>query len=277
MPCQLARAEILGAFFNAVFLIALCFSIVLEALTRFLDPPDIDNPQLILVVGVAGLLSNFVGFLVLHSGSKAARRASTASETEQRDTERSPLLDSTQATADVQPLNGAHDNHNHALRANLKSGLGGPNIGMKALILHVIGDALSNIGVIIAALVIWLTDWPGKLYCDPLISLLITVIILKTAIPLTRQTSRILLQAVPSDVNVEALRQDIEALESVLGCHHIHVWQLSESKTMASLHVNVRISGGDQSSAKYTKLINTIRECVNRHGIQEVTIQSDFS
>lgn len=211
---------------------------------------------------------------MLHSGAEASQGASTASENEQRDTERSPLLDS---SPNIQPLNGAHDNHNHTLKANLKSGLGGPNIGMKALILHVIGDALSNIGVIIAALVIWLTDWPGKLYCDPLISLLITVIILKTAIPLTRQTSRILLQAVPSDFNVEALRQDIEALESVIGCHHIHVWQLSESKTMASLHVHIRISDGNQSSAEYKGLMNRIRECVNGHGIQEVTVQSDFS
>lgn len=243
-------------------------------MTRFLDPPEIDNPKLILVVGVAGLLSNFVGFLVLHSGSEASRGEATASENEQRDTERSPLLDQ---APNIQPANGAHDNHNHTLKANLKSGLGGPNIGMKALILHVIGDALSNIGVIVAALVIWLTDWPGKVYCDPLISLFITVIILKTAIPLTKQTSRILLQAVPSDVDVEALRQDIETLESVLGCHHIHVWQLSESKTMASLHVNVRIAGGNQPNAEYTKLINRIRECVNGHGIQEVTVQSDFS
>ncbi|CRK11005.1 hypothetical protein BN1723_009212 [Verticillium longisporum] len=59
------RAEILGAFFNAVFLIALCVSIILEAISRFFDPPDIQNPQLILIVGSIGLASNLVGFLVL--------------------------------------------------------------------------------------------------------------------------------------------------------------------------------------------------------------------
>lgn len=59
------RAEILGAFANAVFLIALCVSICLEAIQRFLDPPEITNPLLILIVGSLGLASNFIGFFVL--------------------------------------------------------------------------------------------------------------------------------------------------------------------------------------------------------------------
>ncbi|KAJ2976989.1 hypothetical protein NQ176_g4627 [Zarea fungicola] len=59
------RAEILGAFFNAVFLIALCVSIILEALTRFVEPPEITQPKLILIVGSAGLFSNLLGFVVL--------------------------------------------------------------------------------------------------------------------------------------------------------------------------------------------------------------------
>ena len=62
---QWLRAEILGAFFNAVFLIALCFSIVLEAVTRLIDPPEINNPKLILIVGSLGLASNLAGFFVL--------------------------------------------------------------------------------------------------------------------------------------------------------------------------------------------------------------------
>ncbi len=50
-------------------------------------------------------------------------------------------------------------------------------MNMKALVLHVIGDALGNVGVIATGLIIWLSDWSLKYYCDPVISLLITVII----------------------------------------------------------------------------------------------------
>merc|ERR1711939_63993 len=63
------RAEILGAFFNAVFLIALCLSIILEAITRLLDPPEISNSKLILIVGSLGLTSNLAGFFVLRGHS----------------------------------------------------------------------------------------------------------------------------------------------------------------------------------------------------------------
>ena len=58
------RAEILGAFFNGVFLVALCVTIVLEAIQRLVDPPVIDNPELIGWVGFAGLMSNLFGLVL---------------------------------------------------------------------------------------------------------------------------------------------------------------------------------------------------------------------
>lgn len=60
------RAEILGALINAVFLLALCMTIFIEAVQRFISPEIISNPQLILGVGIAGLVSNFVGLLLFH-------------------------------------------------------------------------------------------------------------------------------------------------------------------------------------------------------------------
>jgi zinc transporter 1 len=57
-------------------------------------------------------------------------------------------------------------------------------MNMKALLLHVLGDALGNVGVIATGLVIWLTSWNFKYYCDPVISLVITAIIFHSALPL---------------------------------------------------------------------------------------------
>ena len=59
-----ARAEVLGALVNAVFLVALCFSITVESLKRFYDPEDIHDPQMILIVGVLGLVVNLLGLLL---------------------------------------------------------------------------------------------------------------------------------------------------------------------------------------------------------------------
>lgn len=60
------RAEILGALINAVFLIALCFTIFIEAIQRLIEPPTISNAQLILIVGGLGLASNIAGLFIFH-------------------------------------------------------------------------------------------------------------------------------------------------------------------------------------------------------------------
>lgn len=61
-----ARAEVLGALINAVFLVALCFSILIESLKRIVDPEKLHNPILILVVGIIGLCVNLIGLLLFH-------------------------------------------------------------------------------------------------------------------------------------------------------------------------------------------------------------------
>lgn len=58
------------------------------------------------------------------------------------------------------------------------------SMNMKAIMLHVMGDALGNVGVIATGLIIWLTHWSFKYYFDPIISLVITVIIFSSALPL---------------------------------------------------------------------------------------------
>ena len=60
----------------------------------------------------------------------------------------------------------------------------GGSMNMRALLLHVLGDALGNVGVIATGLIIWLTSWSFKYYCDPVISLVITAIIFHSALPL---------------------------------------------------------------------------------------------
>lgn len=436
------RAEILGAFFNAVFLIALCVSIVLEALTRFVDPPEIKNPRLILIVGCAGLFSNLLGFVVLgghghshdhdhdhdhdgehgqghshshdhdveqgtlrtevadeegpvndilpevvarraaqvgpdrsgsdnpenarrirfgldtagpdESNAKSSRSAaqprgrrrrqssksghsrfasiedmsihpasfrqdiiaaslaasssnpgqtaesdtgdeSTTADSEAEANEVSPLL--ARAKGDHGTVHGTshcasapkkrrtrrdssiHDGHNHTLPRKPGSKASGHNhadMGMNAMMLHVLGDALGNVGVIITALIIWLTDWPGRVYADPAVSLIITAIILKTSIPLTMATARVLLQATPENISIREICQDIERLPGVVSCHHIHVWQLSDTKVVASLHLQVSFPINSHSGEKYMQLAKRARKCLHGYGIHSATIQPEF-
>jgi zinc transporter 1 len=147
---------------------------------------------------------------------------------------------------------------------------------MRGIFLHVMGDALGNIGVIASALIIWRTNWSFRYYFDPAISLLITCIILASAIPLCKAASRILLQATPPHIDVDHIREDIEDLPGIVGCHHLHVWQLSDTKLVASLHVQVDFEFKGEGSARYMELAQAIRKCLHEYGIHSSTIQPEF-
>jgi len=147
---------------------------------------------------------------------------------------------------------------------------------MRGVFLHVFGDALGNIGVIGTALFIWLTPYSWRFYADPVISLVITVIILCSALPLCRAASRILLQAVPTGLNVDDIKADILSLKGIIGCHHLHVWQLSDTKMVASLHVRVSLDIKGELSEEYMELARQIRRCLHGYGIHSSTIQPEF-
>ena len=217
-------------------------------------------------------------------------------------TENSPLLNKSKSSGSKhsdhasasQPLGRSkseslHKSHNHNKPKESSAGASGghghshSDLNMRGVFLHVLGDALGNIGVIGSALIIWLTTSPYRFYADPLISLLITVIILGSALPLCRAASRILLQAVPVGISIDEIVEDVEGLPGVISCHHVHVWQLSGEKLVASLHVQVSFSaeGGEAKDGKrggerYMQLARAVRSCLHGYGIHSSTIQPEF-
>lgn len=94
--------------------------------------------------------------------------------------QRPPVTYSTSAISTSGNLSSpGHAGHGHS-HGHSHSG----SMNMRALLLHVLGDALGNVGVIATGLIIWLTSWSFKYYCDPIISLIITAIICYSALPL---------------------------------------------------------------------------------------------
>jgi zinc transporter 1 len=98
------------------------------------------------------------------------------------------------------------------------------NVNLHGVFLHVLGDALGSVGVLISGLCLLLMPWSWKVYIDPIISLLIAGIILYSTIPLVRHTARIVLQGVPENVDLSALRAALRALPGVQGVHELHCW-----------------------------------------------------
>ncbi|KAJ5153729.1 Cation efflux protein [Penicillium coprophilum] len=171
-----------------------------------------------------------------------------------------------------------HKSHNHAQPKPKDQKKGhSHDLNMRGVFLHVMGDALGNIGVIVSALVIWLTDYEWRFYVDPGISLVITLIILASAIPLCKAASRILLQAVPAGMSIDHIKEDIEGLPGVIGSHHLHVWQLSDTKIVASIHLQVDTEIKGEGSERYMRLARQVRRCLHAYGIHSSTIQPEFA
>lgn len=80
--------------------------------------------------------------------------------------------------------------------------------------IHVLSDALNNVAVIIAALVIWLTNSPKRFYVDPAVSTAISILILLSSIPLVKNSGKILMQSAPLGVDLDDVKHDLEKVSS---------------------------------------------------------------
>lgn len=288
------RAEILGALINAVFLLALCFTIIIEAIQRFFQPQTIESPKLVLIVGCMGLVSNFVGLVLFnehghsHSHGGSAKHSHDHVHGHSHADDIESQQQSEENLSDFLPDNFVeryHANDHTPLitpSANTEAAqatvtLKKKSMNMEGVFLHVLGDALGNVGVIATALFIWKTDYSWRFYADPFVSLVITVIIFLSALPLCRKSSKILLQATPPDVDSNRILADIIRLSDVKSVHDFHIWNLNEDILIASLHlelIDTKLEGFDKDM--FVKAVTLVREVLHRHGIHSATIQPEF-
>jgi cobalt-zinc-cadmium efflux system protein len=109
------------------------------------------------------------------------------------------------------------------------------NLNVAAARIHVLGDLLGSIGAIVGAIVILATGWTP---IDPLLSVLVAVLILRSAWSLLRKSTRILMEAAPESVDPDGLRRALLAtVPGVRDVHDVHCWSLTTGQTMLTLHV----------------------------------------
>jgi cobalt-zinc-cadmium efflux system protein len=111
------------------------------------------------------------------------------------------------------------------------------NLNVQAALLHVIGDILASVAAVIAALIILFK--PGLTIADPILSIVASVLILRTAFALVRRSWHVLMEATPEDLNVGEIARSLEVLEGVEDIHHVHVWSLMPGKPLITLHAQV--------------------------------------
>ncbi|OTA07645.1 hypothetical protein A9Z42_0085830 [Trichoderma parareesei] len=237
-----ARAPILGSFFNGVFLLALSVSISIQAIERF--------------VNVTGL--NLLTIAIVHE-AKGDRKVLDEMEAATR------TNDGTLRSG----VTSASDNHHEHRHISFERPLPHRNHGAFAVLLHLVGDAISNIGVIASALIIWRCHGEKRYYADPAVSLLISMIIFYTGLKASWKSGLILLQTAPKALDPEDVKHDIQMTTGPDSVHDLHIWQLDEHRTVASAHVII------DDIRSFTEKAKTIRQCLHAYDIHSVTLQPE--
>ncbi|XP_053315638.1 zinc transporter 10 [Spea bombifrons] len=277
------RAEVVGALCNAVFLTALCFTILVDSILRLAQPQRIDDVQLVLIVGALGLLVNIIGLLVFQDYGAILRFFRKWKGTREPEDTRSasdPQLSVRPYRADREghetdeagdSLNDDEDPEDDGTKKDK-----GAALNIRGVLLHVMGDALGSVVVVVAAVIFYVKplapeapcNW--QCYIDPSLTVVMVAIILFSAFPLIKETATILLQMVPKDVKVGEIGQQLTEVPGVKSVHEIHVWELASGKNIGTLHVKF------QDVSDYGAADRHIRKIFHSHGVHAVTLQAEF-
>ena len=141
------------------------------------------------------------------------------------------------------------------------------NINVRAAFMHVIGDMLASVGVVIGGLIMLFT---GNYLADPIISFLIGIIILYGAFSILKEAANILLEGVPGNIDYGSLKADMESIDGVVSVHDLHVWTISSSNLVLSAHVKVP----DQPTHASQRIVRTVSEFLkDKYKIHHATLQ----
>ncbi|KAG9682513.1 cation diffusion facilitator family metal ion transporter, partial [Aureobasidium melanogenum] len=273
-PASLAfgweRAKVLGAFFNGSFLIALGLSIFLQAIERFINIQVINQPRNVLIMGCVGLLLNVICILMVHADHSHEHSGSC-----KKPKAGSPVLE-------ISDLENPSVKHAHG------------DVGVNAVVVHMIGDVLNNLGVITAALVMMLVRSPDRFYADPAVSMGIAVMIASSALPLTFRSGHILLGSTPPSAQSEAIIRELSKIPGVVSVHDLYVWQLSQEQSIGSAHIVMSPMTSQEVLSRSSSDIDELAQseapkethngrlarlgrCLHGFGIQRVTLQIEDS
>ncbi|MBB5149190.1 MULTISPECIES: cation diffusion facilitator family transporter [Ureibacillus] len=207
------RFEILAAVFNGVTLILISIFIVIEAIERFISPPEIASVGM-LGIAIVGLAVNvLVAWILMRGGD-------------------------------------THD-----------------NLNMRAAFLHVIGDMLGSVAAIVAALSIMFLGWG---WMDPVASIIVAIIILNSGYRVTKDAIHVLMEGVPSNVNIDEIISLFSNTPGIIGIHDLHVWSITSGQNALSCHAVV----DEHLTLKETqKILRKIEHELLHLGIAHMTVQ----
>ena len=143
------------------------------------------------------------------------------------------------------------------------------NLNVRAAALHVMGDLLGSVAAIAAAIVIVVSGWTP---IDPILSVLVALIILRSAWRVVSDSGHILLEGTPSGIDTREIARDLcGAFTAIEDVHHIHAWSITQERPMVTLHVRVVEACHPERIAAEVK-----ERLMQRFGVAHATVEVEF-
>ncbi|ADG81337.1 cation diffusion facilitator family transporter [Thermincola potens JR] len=138
------------------------------------------------------------------------------------------------------------------------------NLNIRSAFLHVLGDALASLGVIIGGLVMLKFQW---YIVDPVISIIISLLIVKGAWRVTKDSFHILMEGTPENLSLPELVETVEKIEGVIDVHDLHAWSISGQINSLSMHVQIDCPDAERVLQEVNCLL------LDNFGIRHSTVQ----
>uniref|UniRef100_A0A1B0CKZ8 Zn2+ transporter n=1 Tax=Lutzomyia longipalpis TaxID=7200 RepID=A0A1B0CKZ8_LUTLO len=143
------------------------------------------------------------------------------------------------------------------------------NINVRAAMIHIIGDFIQSIGVLIAAIIIKI--FPSAKIADPICTFIFSIIVMFTTFHIIRDAVRVLLDAVPRNMSLNRLESEIFSLDGVKSVHHLNVWSHSMDWHIMSVHLVI------DNHANSEKILKSVTHLAKNFNIQHSTCQIERS
>ncbi|KAL6965729.1 Metal tolerance protein 1 [Sarracenia purpurea var. burkii] len=270
------RVEILGALVSIQLIWLLAGILVYEAILRLIHDTGEVNGFLMFLVAAFGLVVNIVMAVILgHDHSHAGHDHGHGHNDHDHNHGHGQGVQITTHPHGHEELS-RDEEHGHAHEEDLDEplvkktsrdkGKKQRNVNVHGAFLHVLGDSIQSVGVMIGGAIIWYK--PNWKIIDQICTLIFSVIVLGTTIKMLRNILEVLMESTPREIDATKIEMGLCEMDEVVAVHELHIWAITVGKVLLACHVKIRPYA--DADMVLDKVIDYIRR---EYNISHVTIQ----
>jgi cobalt-zinc-cadmium efflux system protein len=145
------------------------------------------------------------------------------------------------------------------------------DLNIKSAYLHMMADALVSAGIMVGGIIIYYT---GQYWIDPVASIIIVLVILWSTWGLLKESLALTLDAVPKDIDIEAIKNKAEKITGIKDLHHIHVWAMSTTENAMTAHLVV---DKNKDNEEISSIKDELKHTLQHMNIHHITLETEFS